>query len=314
MPPPDDSTARVPLGPIGRYTIANLEHLRRVRGLTYREMSDRLAQIGRPIPTLGLSRIEKGNRRVDVDDLVALAAVLECSPVDLLQPRNSDVGEDGWVRVAEGLQVPANRAGEWMAGLTMLPPQVSLPWPRSVTAAWLRSSEMADMRRRIEQLEAALGAERARNGHTQEEPLQSAAVPEPPADRPQRPAVITAIVTSSKGVLIGRRNDGKPPWTFIAGENEPRESPADTIVREVKEETGLVIVAGDILGERVHPKTGRHMVYVAARPAGRSLKVIVGDTDELAEVRWVNLAEADELLPGMFEPVREHLAREIGEG
>ena len=171
---------------------------------------------------------------------------------------------------------------------------------------------MADMRRRIEQLEAALGAERARNGHTKEEALQSA-VPEPPADQPQRPAVITAIVTSNEGVLIGRRNDGRPPWTFIAGENEPRESPADTIVREVKEETGLVVVAGDILGERVHPKTGRHMVYVAARPAGRSLKVIVGDTDELAEVRWVSLAEADELLPGMFEPVREHLAREIGE-
>jgi 8-oxo-dGTP diphosphatase len=313
MPPPDDTAARVPLGPIGRYTIANLEHLRRIRGFTYREVSDRLAQIGRPIPTLGLSRIEKGNRRVDVDDLIALAVVLECSPVDLLQPRSSDVDEDGWVRMAESLRVPANRAGDWMAGATMLPPQVSLPWPRSVDAAWLRGDEMADMRRRIEQLEAALGAERARNGHTKEGTLQSA-VPEPPADRPQRPAVITAIVTSSEGVLIGRRNDGKPPWTFIAGENEPRESPADTIVREVKEETGLVIVAGGILGERVHPKTGRHMVYVAARPAGRSLKVIVGDTDELAEVRWVSLAEADELLPGMFEPVREHLAREIGEG
>ena len=171
---------------------------------------------------------------------------------------------------------------------------------------------MADMRRRMEQLEALLGAERARNGHTEEEPLQPVA-PEPPADKPQRPAVITAIVTSSKGVLIGRRNDGKPPWTFIAGENEPLESPADTIVREVKEEAGLVIVAGDILGERVHPKTGRHMVYVAARPAGRSLRVIVGDEDELGEVKWASLAEADELLPGMFEPVREHLAREIGE-
>jgi NUDIX domain/MerR HTH family regulatory protein len=82
-------------------------------------------------------------------------------------------------------------------------------------------------------------------------------VTEPPSDKPQRPAVITAIVTSDKGVLVGKRNDGKPPWTFIAGENEPMESPADTIVREVKEETGLEVVAGDILGERVHPKSGR---------------------------------------------------------
>ena len=138
-----------------------------------------------------------------------------------------------------------------------------------------------------------------------------APVPEPPATKPQRPAVITAIVTSTKGVLVGKRNDGKPPWTFIAGENEPMESPADTIVREVKEETGLEIVAGDILGERVHPKTGRHMVYVAARPARRSTRVYVGDEDELAEVRWVSLAEADELLPGMFEPVRDYLARTL---
>jgi 8-oxo-dGTP pyrophosphatase MutT (NUDIX family) len=137
-------------------------------------------------------------------------------------------------------------------------------------------------------------------------------VPEPSSDKPQRPAVITAIVTSDKGVLVGKRNDGKPPWTFIAGENEPMESPADTIVREVKEETGLEVTAGDILGERVHPKTGRHMVYVAAKPARRSTAVYVGDEDELAEVRWVTLAEADELLPGMFEPVREHLATVIG--
>ena len=57
------------------------------------------------------------------------------------------------------------------------------------------------------------------------------------------------------------------------------------------------------------------MHYVAARPVrSEDLAVFVGDTDELAEVRWISLAEADELLPGMFEPVREYLAREIGEG
>jgi 8-oxo-dGTP diphosphatase len=122
---------------------------------------------------------------------------------------------------------------------------------------------------------------------------------------------VAAIVTSAHGVLVGRRNDGTPPWTFIAGEAEPGEQPADTAIREVKEETGLEVVAGAVIGERDHPATGRHMIYMAARPV-RGTDVFVGDADELAEVRWVGLAEADELLPGMYGPVREHLAREIG--
>jgi NADH pyrophosphatase NudC (nudix superfamily) len=54
------------------------------------------------------------------------------------------------------------------------------------------------------------------------------------------------------------------------------------------------------------------MIYLAAEPV-RGTDVFVGDEDELAEVRWVSLAEADELMSGMiFEPVRDHLARELG--
>ena len=89
------------------------------------------------------------------------------------------------------------------------------------------------------------------------------------------------------------------------------QNPADTAVREVKEETGLRIQAGAVIGERVHPRTGRRMICLAATPT-HGLDFIVGDEDELAEVRWVSLAEADELLPGMFGPVREYLERELG--
>lgn len=131
------------------------------------------------------------------------------------------------------------------------------------------------------------------------------------SDKPEPETVAAAIVTSDKGVLVGKRNDGKPPWTFIAGKIHPGESPADAAVREVKEETGLRITAGDVIGRRVHPATGRTMVYMAARPT-HGTDVFVGDEEELAEVRWISLAEADELLPGMFEPVREHLAHMIG--
>jgi 8-oxo-dGTP pyrophosphatase MutT (NUDIX family) len=131
-------------------------------------------------------------------------------------------------------------------------------------------------------------------------------VTEPPTT-PELGPVVAAIVTSAKGVLIGRRNDGKPPWTFIAGKIEPGESPADAAVREVKEETGLRIRAGTVIGRRFHPATGRPMVYMAARPT-HGTEAFVGDEDELAEVRWVSLSEADELMSGMiFEPVRRHL-------
>ena len=89
MPPSDDTTARVPLGPVGRYVIENLTQLREARRLTYRELADRLEELGRPIPTLGLSRIEKGTRRVDADDLVALAIALGVNPAALLLPRDT---------------------------------------------------------------------------------------------------------------------------------------------------------------------------------------------------------------------------------
>ncbi|MPZ66639.1 MAG: NUDIX domain-containing protein [Pseudonocardiaceae bacterium] len=55
---------------------------------------------------------------------------------------------------------------------------------------------------------------------------------------PEHQPVVAAIVTSHLGVLAGKRNDGKPPWTFIAGEIEPGEAQIDAAIREVKEETG----------------------------------------------------------------------------
>jgi 8-oxo-dGTP pyrophosphatase MutT (NUDIX family) len=112
-------------------------------------------------------------------------------------------------------------------------------------------------------------------------------------------------------VLAGRRNDGKPPWTFIAGEIDPGESQVNAAVREVKEETGLRVRAGHReIGRRVHPKTRRTMIYLACTPT-EGTGVFVGDQEELAEVRWLSLREVDELMPGMFGPVREHLARII---
>ena len=132
-----------------------------------------------------------------------------------------------------------------------------------------------------------------------------------PADTPEPQPVVAAIVTSHLGVLVGRRNDARPPWTFIAGKIEAGESQVDAAVREVKEETGLRVRAGhQEIGRRVHPATGRTMIYLACTPI-EGTDAFVGDPEELAEVRWVNLAEVDELMgrANVFPPVWEHLSR-----
>jgi 8-oxo-dGTP diphosphatase len=128
---------------------------------------------------------------------------------------------------------------------------------------------------------------------------------------PVKPPVAAAIVTSRLGVLIERRLDGRPLYTFPAGEIEPGEAPQDTAIRETKEECGLQIVISHVLGERDHPRTGTHMFYLAARPYNGT-EVHNGDENELAEVRWVRLHEAEQLMPDMFGPVHDHLVEVLG--
>ncbi|MFC9766612.1 helix-turn-helix domain-containing protein [Rhodococcus jostii] len=78
-----------PLGPIGELAAGNVKRLREHHRLSYAELSRRLIELGRPIAPLGLSRIESGERRIDADDLVALAITLHVSPLAIILPTES---------------------------------------------------------------------------------------------------------------------------------------------------------------------------------------------------------------------------------
>lgn len=75
-----------PLGSAGEQVASNVRLIREAQRLTYVELAERLAETGRPIPVLGLRRIERGERRVDVDDLIALALVFGVRPEFLWAP------------------------------------------------------------------------------------------------------------------------------------------------------------------------------------------------------------------------------------
>lgn len=80
------ATRSVSVGLFGDVVRGNLSMRRAELGLTAQEVADRTSTAPRPLGRSAVSELERGARRVDVDDLVALAVALETSPSDLLTP------------------------------------------------------------------------------------------------------------------------------------------------------------------------------------------------------------------------------------
>lgn len=76
--------------PIGNRTAGiraarTIEILRTERGLTQRQLASHVTALGHPMSNTTLSRIERIQRRCDVDDLVVIIEALLVSPLMLLQ-------------------------------------------------------------------------------------------------------------------------------------------------------------------------------------------------------------------------------------
>ena len=67
-----------------------MKRIRVARGMSLRELEELLNELGHGIAHSGLSKIENTTRRVDVDDLLAIALALNVSPLALLLPDKRD--------------------------------------------------------------------------------------------------------------------------------------------------------------------------------------------------------------------------------
>ncbi|GAA2254171.1 hypothetical protein GCM10010232_48920 [Streptomyces amakusaensis] len=132
--------------------------------------------------------------------------------------------------------------------------------------------------------------------------------PEPAAPSgPSGPVRVVAVISGRGQTLVirPRTTTGGPRWRFPSGETEPGESLEQSAVRAAREETGLTVTAGERLGKRI--RTGRHLTYIACTPAGGT--AYRASPREIAEVAWISREPAvlDSYLPGLHEPVRDHL-------
>lgn len=124
----------------------------------------------------------------------------------------------------------------------------------------------------------------------------------------EKPGISAAIIVSDGKVLMVRRrvSEGKLSWQFPAGAIEPGEGAEDAAVRETEEETGLSVKAVRLLGERVHPNTGRLMSYTACEVVDGEAHV--ADAEELDAVAWVAHSEITDYVPyPLYDRVQEYL-------
>ena len=107
-----------------------------------------------------------------------------------------------------------------------------------------------------------------------------------------RPGV-SAILLTPDGLLLQRRSDNNL-WGLPGGSVEPGESVTEALIREVREETGLEVEPGRLVGVYSSPALGQVVTY----PDGNVIHYvsssfecrIVGGTltcgDESLELRW----------------------------
>lgn len=110
------------IGPTGRMVARNLYRLRTDRGLSLRQLSVMMKdeKVGRNLGPDALNKAENGQRRLDIDDVVALAAVLGVNVNALLLP--VEVDRERPVEVTGAPEpVRAERAWRWLNGEAPLP-------------------------------------------------------------------------------------------------------------------------------------------------------------------------------------------------
>jgi len=116
---------------------------------------------------------------------------------------------------------------------------------------------------------------------------------------------VGAIVRDDRGRLLMVRRGHEPSmgtWSVPGGRVEPGESDADAVVREVREETGLEVRPGGLVGHVERPGPGG-VVYDIYDYAAHVLSGRLSAGTDAADARWVSGEElpALECSPGLVE-------------
>jgi 8-oxo-dGTP diphosphatase len=108
---------------------------------------------------------------------------------------------------------------------------------------------------------------------------------------------VGAVIRDDEGRLLLVKRGHEPGaglWSLPGGRIEPGETDAEALVREMREETGLEIEPGPLLGTVRRPAGDGTVIDIRDYAA-----TVIGGTlrpgDDAADARWVNDEELDSL-------------------
>jgi len=211
------------LGPTGDTARANVTRVRSESGVSFAALSGRMGELGRPMGTLALRRLESGERRVDVDDLLALAVALDVTPLSLLLPPVMGMHVEREV-TALGM-VPTVNLWRWATSTGPLDPHADqgarLEWhrrvaPREVLTDAQRHRRRAEwQQRRAGELEGAI----------------SRALRDTPDDEPREPTAVDRMFIEARTAELEQVRALDPAdeeaWAHLGGLDPAPPAPGD---------------------------------------------------------------------------------------
>ncbi len=126
------------------------------------------------------------------------------------------------------------------------------------------------------------------------------------------PAVIVGIVDAADRLLLGSNALWENNrFSLLAGFVEPGESLEAAAVREVAEESGVVIDDPEYVGSQPWPFPASLMVGFMARVSAEHPPVLRPDGDEILELRWFTREQIADPASGVLLPGSASIARAI---
>ena len=107
------------LGPSGQRAGRNLQNLREERRFSQKDLAAAVERLGRPMIMQIVSKTEAGERRLDIDDLIAFAVALDTSPNRLLL--TGSAAADQFIDLTPAVRISELDAWNWASGLEPLP-------------------------------------------------------------------------------------------------------------------------------------------------------------------------------------------------